>query len=220
MKRNNNQLHEYSLQHPLYNDLPSGNQQQPQQAKRQLVDSTTSAPMSPSPSRSSSISNTYPPRYIPNDQAAVIPIPTLQQLEDIKIDLFDNNSPSKFTFIFFLGVQGKEHIPFIQSLFPENISTAFISGNISQCTNAQCISLSQYFHIMDPIGGGLYPLDYLYIISDNKINCKIPIIINHQNRFLRSISTNKNKSGISSHLNFGIELNELQVFINNYLEYH
>ncbi|EGW29979.1 uncharacterized protein SPAPADRAFT_63604 [Spathaspora passalidarum NRRL Y-27907] len=173
-----------------------------------------------------------PPRYIPESEAEVIPTSTLEMLQCIERpdsmmidDVFQSPDPA-LKFIFFLGVQGKEFIETIQEKFPENISVMFITANEpNHCSNQQCHILANHFQIMDPVGGGTYPLDYLYVVYDDKVHCKLPLITNPQNKFQRSISRANKKPyagmgvGVSQHLNFGIELNDLPSIIEEYINF-
>ncbi|KAK6200269.1 uncharacterized protein RJT21DRAFT_121169 [Scheffersomyces amazonensis] len=139
-------------------------------------------------------------------------------------------------FVLFLGVQGKEYIDIITERFNSltaNSSSSqshilFISYNLQQedtvpdfpiSTNNQCSSLVNHFKIKDPLGGGVYPLDYLYVIDKNfLIRCSIPIIINSNHRMINK-NVNRHYSGLSSHLNFGIELEQLPGFVEEYITY-
>ncbi|RLV89995.1 hypothetical protein JA1_004866 [Spathaspora sp. JA1] len=130
--------------------------------KRQLHDQQTRTP---------------PPRYIPISEAEEIPPSILQIFQDIEHPesmLLDDEFPTAtLKFVFFLGVQGKEYIETIQEKFPQDISVIFITANniTSNCSNIQCYNLALYFKIMDPVGGGIYPLDYLYVIYNNRVHC-------------------------------------------------
>ncbi|KAK6461003.1 hypothetical protein DFJ63DRAFT_214289 [Scheffersomyces coipomensis] len=157
-----------------------------------------------------------------------------RNLNQMDIDYSSNNN-TNLRFVFFLGVQGKEYIDIIQHKFISMINTTsstnsqilFISSNLPQLTfpistNNQCLQLVNSFKIKDPLGGGLYPLDYLYVIDQNDlIRCKIPIIINsNSNRLMNKSSLrNRNLGGLSNHLNFGVELEQLPGFIEEYMAY-
>lgn len=135
-----------------------------------------------------------------------------------------SSSSCYFKFIFFLGAQGKEFIPTIQYQFPFNISVTFITSNNDSssggsgggCTNDQCKQLMKFFEIKDPMGAGLYPLDYLIIIHQNKVHCKIPIKFNNNSTYTKYF---KVVGGMSGHLKFGIDLNELPSLIEEYINY-
>ncbi|KAK6454181.1 uncharacterized protein RJT20DRAFT_56878 [Scheffersomyces xylosifermentans] len=144
-------------------------------------------------------------------------------------------NPTKY--IFFLGAQGKEHIDSIQSQIPAvgagEIAVILVSYGLHSCgkksgdnevrkvaTNEQCSELTNYFEMRDPLGGGLYPLDYLVVIDGNDlVRCKIPLVTNKNNRFQRTMNSKKSHSGISTHLNFGIELENLSGFLDEYIQY-
>lgn len=133
-------------------------------------------------------------------------------------------------YVFFLGVQGKEHIEDISSAIPSHnendADTIFVSSNLLSVNgrhtsnNIQCSELTSYFKILDPLGGGSYPLDYLVIIDGNdQVRCKIPLVINNQNIFQRTLNARKDRSGISTHLTFGISLDQLAGFLEEYNQY-
>ena len=155
--------------------------------------------------------NKPPSNYISLNNASIIPINILQLLNSL--------NP-----IFFLGAQGKEFIPTIQYQFPFNISVTFITSNNDSssggsgggCTNDQCKQLMKFFEIKDPMGAGLYPLDYLIIIHQNKVHCKIPIKFNNNSTYTKYF---KVVGGMSGHLKFGIDLNELPSLIEEYINY-
>ena len=173
--------------------------------------------------------NKPPSNYISLNNASIIPINILQLLNSINPMNDDSTSSSSsssscyFKFIFFLGAQGKEFIPTIQYQFPFNISVTFItsnndssSGGSGGCTNDQCKQLMKFFEIKDPMGAGLYPLDYLIIIHQNKVHCKIPIKFNNNSTYTKHF---KVVGGMSGHLKFGIDLNELPSLIEEYINY-
>ncbi|RLP66463.1 hypothetical protein L150_05241 [Candida albicans Ca529L] len=174
--------------------------------------------------------NKPPSNYISLNNASIIPINILQLLNSINPMNDDSTSSSSsssscyFKFIFFLGAQGKEFIPTIQYQFPFNISVTFITSNNDSsgggggcgCTNDQCKQLMKFFEIKDPMGAGLYPLDYLIIIHQNKVHCKIPIKFNNNSTYTKHF---KVVGGISGHLKFGIDLNELPSLIEEYINY-
>lgn len=173
--------------------------------------------------------NKPPSNYISLNNASIIPINILQLLNSINPMNDDSTSSSSsssscyFKFIFFLGAQGKEFIPTIQYQFPFNISVTFItsnndssSGSGGGCTNDQCKQLMKFFEIKDPMGAGLYPLDYLIIIHQNKVHCKIPIKFNNNSTYTKHF---KVVGGMSGHLKFGIDLNELPSLIEEYINY-
>lgn len=174
--------------------------------------------------------NKPPSNYISLNNASIIPINILQLLNSINPMNDDSTSSSSsssscyFKFIFFLGAQGKEFIPTIQYQFPFNISVTFITSNNDSssggggcgCTNDQCKQLMKFFEIKDPMGAGLYPLDYLIIIHQNKVHCKIPIKFNNNSTYTKHF---KVVGGMSGHLKFGIDLNELPSLIEEYINY-
>ena len=217
-----------------------------------LSSSITSTNIIMKKSRTNEFINKLPSNYIPINHALIIPSNILQLLQSLQsfqsLTFFknnyydgddDNNNNCYFQFIFFLGAQGKEFIPTIKNQFPfnnnnnNNISIIFITSNYTSsdsvgCTNDQCKQLMEFFKIKDPMGGGLYPLDYLIIIHENKVHCKLPI------KFNTNINTiNNTNSIINNHFNhfkirkmisglyfkFAINLNELPLLIDEYINY-
>lgn len=152
-----------------------------------------------------------PTNFIPSNQAEIISRDILQTLDIISPM---NNDESYFKYIFFLGAQGKEFIASIQEQFPFNIPVLFITSNSFGCTNPQCQELMTYFGIKDPLGGGMYPLDYLLIVHDDKIHCKVPINFTGSNN-----RGNNLHGGIPGHLKFSVGLNELPSLIEEYIKY-
>lgn len=89
-------------------------------------------------------------------------------------------------FLFFLGAQGKEYIGDIRRKFPANfLSVVFVSSNIgNRFDDCYCVDaapgaqLTNYFHLVDPLGGGLYPLDYMVILdSQLQVRSRVPVRI-------------------------------------------
>lgn len=123
-------------------------------------------------------------------------------------------------FVFFLGVQGKEYIECIRKHFESlTIEPLIITCNIDDSmtsTNSQCVKLSTEFNVLDPLGGGLYPLDYLFIIDGNeRIRCAVPLVVNKNMHQLKL----KNKGGEVKHARFGLQLGELGGLVEEYYHY-
>lgn len=126
------------------------------------------------------------------------------------------DNENHLTFLIFLGAQGKEYIDEIQHMFPPSFDAlVFVSLNIDSrftrdpsmhwSDSETCKELATYFNILDPLGGGVYPLNYLIVTdSDLVVRCKLPIQIG---RFY------------SPHQKFGVSLSELQGLIDEYLEF-
>ncbi|KAL6450493.1 hypothetical protein SBY92_004700 [Candida maltosa Xu316] len=145
-----------------------------------------------------------------------MPLEILEILQSISIMNQDTDgSSSYFKFIFFLGAQGKEFRDIIQEQFPFSVPVLFITSNCFDCTNVQCKILMNFFEIKDPMGAGIYPLDYLVITHDDKIHCKVPINFSVVNKMRSSIRN----GGVSGHLKFGLDLNELPSLIEEYILY-
>lgn len=130
-------------------------------------------------------------------------------------DMTDIEGTNKF--LFFLGVQGKEYIDDIEKRF-KNYGWSiplFISANIDvgsrhhtqdlYSTNEQCRALGSYFGLMDPIGGGLYPLHYLLVLDRfDHLRCKLPIQVNQW---------------VSPQERFGVNIRDLGAVVESYIMY-
>lgn len=139
------------------------------------------------------------------------------------------NNENPLTFLFFLGVQGKEYIENIIQKFPPSYHelVVFTSLNIDKdlklsgihvniTSDRQCVSLTSHLKVLDPLGGGSYPLDFLFIIDrNNHIICSVPLIMT--NRY--PTSRGNNGGGISRHLGFSLEIPQLDGFIDEYIQY-
>jgi len=151
---------------------------------------------------------------------------------DIDIEGPHINDENPITFLFFLGVQGKEYLDNIIQKFPVSYheSVVFTSLNIEPSSlssgyhvnisnNEQCSSLTSNLRVLDPLGGGVYPLDFLFIIDrNNNIVCSVPLIISGNNRHVNH-QISYNGGGIPRHLNFSIEIAQLDGFIDEYIHY-
>lgn len=226
MKRNNSEsqlLYYYNNTTPTATANPTAN---PTVATLSLSTSSPTTNTIVKKFKTREFINKPPSNYISLNNASIIPINILQLLNSINPMNDDSTSSSScyFKFIFFLGAQGKEFIPTIQYQFPFNISVTFITSNNDSssggsgggCTNDQCKQLMKFFEIKDPMGAGLYPLDYLIIIHQNKVHCKIPIKFNNNSTYTKHF---KVVGGMSGHLKFGIDLNELPSLIEEYINY-
>lgn len=119
-------------------------------------------------------------------------------------------------FLVFLDAQGKEYITDIRQMFPQSFDlVVFVSLNINtedfdtlriHCSSTErCKELALYFNILDPLGGGSYPLNYLIVTdSDLLVRCKLPLRIGLY---------------YGPHQRFGVSLSELQALIEEYLEF-
>lgn len=117
--------------------------------------------------------------------------------------------------LIFLGAMGKEYITSIrEQLECYEDSLIFISSSLLDSCDAahhsddqQCLQLSTYFELIDPLGGGAYPLDYLVVVdSHDSIRCKIPIRICRNNFH-------------SPHEKFGVDLERLPSLIEEYMQH-
>lgn len=129
----------------------------------------------------------------------------------MEMDRVDN-----LNFLVFLGAQGKEYIDVIREMFPKHfdslvfvslyIDSRFTENPYFQCLDTDtCKELARYFEIMDPLGGGNYPLNYLIVIdSDLLVRCKLPIRIGPY---------------YGPHQKFGVSLPQLQGLIDEFLEF-
>lgn len=126
------------------------------------------------------------------------------------------DSLHELKFLVFLDAQGKEFMDVIRGMFPAHFdSLTFVLSNISprytadphfRCATLEaCKELAAFFNILDPLGGGLYPLNYL-IVTDEAlvVRCKLPIRVS---RFC------------APHQRFGVSLLELQGLVDAYLDF-
>lgn len=136
--------------------------------------------------------------------------------EDVKMTEIDF---PRLMFLFFLGAQGKEYMEQIvegsESQFPYIFITCNASGQYVS-KNHQCNQLSTELKVLDPLGGGLYPLNYLFVIDPHGyIRSAVPLVLNRSygNAF------EKSRGGEMRHSPFGISLKETNSFINEYKQY-
>jgi len=140
--------------------------------------------------------------------------------DEIKFDDDQNgsctNGNNGVKVLIFLGAMGKEYISSIrEQLESYEDSLIFISSSLTldSCDAAhysddqQCLQVMTYFELMDPLGGGAYPLDYLVVVdSRDSIRCKIPIRICRNNFH-------------SPHEKFGVDLESLPSLIEEYMQH-
>lgn len=119
-------------------------------------------------------------------------------------------------FLVFLGAQGKEYIDVIHDMFPPhfeqlvfvslNIATKYANDPSYHCANTHmCKELASYFKILDPLGGGTYPLDYLIVTDSNLlVRCKLPIRVGQHYR---------------PDQRFAVNLLQLQGLVDEYLQF-
>lgn len=147
-----------------------------------------------------------------NDEISVLLADIMKDQMESDVEM-DGEVWKSFKVIFFLGVQGKEYIQDIRKRIPFCFNSfAFISSNISlndsqlgKCSkNDECVTLASYFKVFDPLGGGIYPLDYVIIIDqENYILRKIPIKINKYSNFV---------------LDHGVTIENLYSIVDKYLK--
>lgn len=117
-------------------------------------------------------------------------------------------------FMFFLGVEGKDHVSEMQYLNYDNV--LYVSSNIEtlaekvRCTahtsNRECHQIASYFGILDPLGGGSYPLNYMVVVdSEWRVRCKMPIRMNPRVH--------------GSHERFGASFEELGAVVDQYMAF-
>ncbi|CCE78746.1 Piso0_000775 [Millerozyma farinosa CBS 7064] len=119
-------------------------------------------------------------------------------------------------FVFFLGAVGKEYIDDIHSIaLSPYISSIFVSSGVfpetrksfSVSNDLECNKLSSFLQILDPLGGGLYPLDYIMVLDVNDlVRSLLPI------RICRN-------SFHSPHEKFGVDFEKLPGLLEEYKHY-
>ncbi|ODV79051.1 uncharacterized protein CANTADRAFT_244282 [Suhomyces tanzawaensis NRRL Y-17324] len=133
-----------------------------------------------------------------------------------------------FTFIFFLGSDGKEYIDLIRN----KMSFASILIVTSNCElksfrcgppfmitdNIQCHRISSALNVLDPLGGGCYPLNYLMIADlKMKIRFKVPILTRVHTSSHRIRGKSFMLEGGSTYARFGLQIGQLDSFIEDFM---
>lgn len=137
--------------------------------------------------------------------------------EDLmQIDPADPGSGENFQLLFFLDGQGKERVGVIAQMLLRfsHISAVFISSNIDIPSQSrklglfvfldvqECKILSQKMGLMNPLGGGLYPINYLLVVdSHNIVRHKAPLRFSHC---------------YSAYQKFGLTLTQLEGLVEEY----
>lgn len=142
-----------------------------------------------------------------------------EKFDSMNLDLEDapfSNTDGEVKFLLFLGALGKEYIASIGEQLEEYLdSLIFISSSVTENSgktlyfsdNQQCLQLATYFQVVDPLGGGLYPLDYLVVVdSRDFVRCKIPIRICRNNFH-------------SPHEKFGVDLQNLASLVKEQIQH-
>lgn len=126
-------------------------------------------------------------------------------------NIYENKEP---VVLVFLDAQGKQYIEELDSIF-NNIDSKMlailVSSNMKDSIKQQHSTpfsttddktaqiLSNYFQVLDPLGGGKYPLNHMIIISNSKMRVKINLKFNNCNPYER----------------FGIPLSQIQMFLED-----
>lgn len=164
------------------------------------------------------------------DQSNLVNEQVLDTLDDvINVQMF-NYLPKdeivhlrhdELKFLLFLGVVGKnvvqdikENLPaletkmiIVSSGFDEKEAAILSSSKCYVTDDDQCQQLSKYFKVLDPLGGGIYPLDFLLVIdSRGYLRSQIPIRICLQQRY-------------NPHETFGVDMENLTILLQEYKEY-
>ena len=105
----------------------------------------------------------------------------------------DTADAGKFVFMFFLDAQGKEQIGAIREMILLFTETAAIfvslnidtdleedSSSIAYLDSSECKLLARELCLLDPVGGGNYPLNYLMIIDPHLlVRYQVPLKFSH-----------------------------------------
>lgn len=163
------------------------------------------------------ISVTYVKRERPNFQkkapTTLLASPlTLNDKTAESLQGLENNTPLKF--LFFLNAQGKEYVDDITELCTPYLSNmVFVSldmgpdaanSMIDYVNTDTCKLLAKELGILDPLGGGSYPLNYLVVTASRHVLCMIPVRIGRY---------------FGGHQRFGTCLAEVPGILEEYSEY-
>lgn len=185
------------------------------------IHSTAEHSTKPKCIRPSVASRRVPPTFLekeslPLDMWVQVSLQQVMESSATGSSRMDLDNTEGLHFLVFLGAQGKEFIDVIRDMFPKhfdplvfvslNIDARFLENPQFHCLDTEtCKELARYFEIMDPLGGGDYPLNYLIVIdSDLVVRCKLPIRIGHY---------------YTPHQKFGISLPQLQSLIDEFLDF-
>lgn len=124
----------------------------------------------------------------------------------------DHWTGSSALFLFFLGIDGKDNVV-DHDLIHDNV--LFVSSNIdtidsflgaARTSNRECYQIASFFGVVDPLGGGSYPLNYMVVVdSEFRLRCKMPIRMNPR--------------VYGNHERFGVSFGELGAVVDQYVEY-
>lgn len=167
------------------------------------------------------ITEKYPSSFIDKDAVLLDSwvtkvIQAVMEGSSVDTSRMEVDDEKRLNFLVFLGAQGKEYINDIKQMFPLHFEgPLFLSLNIDRritldpsihCADMEkCKQLAAYFNILDPLGGGAYPLNYLIVTdSDLIVRCKLPIRIGQF---------------YGPHQKFGVSLDQLKGLIDEYLDF-
>lgn len=112
--------------------------------------------------------------------------------------------------LMFLDAQGKEFMDLLLGCDDVIFATANASNGglmstslVPTTTNDQCVALAKYFGILSPVGGGVFPLNYMVIIVNNRVRVRVPIRLSTLNRYER----------------FGVDIRQLPHYLYDLLYY-
>lgn len=104
---------------------------------------------------------------------------------DADDSMLDQEQKPGPTLIFFLDLQGKEYIQDIGEMFSALPATlVFVSLGLTAkstphrllATSDQCKALATEMRLVDPLGGGEYPVNYVTMVdSAGMVRCQLPL---------------------------------------------
>lgn len=121
----------------------------------------------------------------------------LNELNSYDYDMRDDfvvDKPGKI--LMFLDAQGKLLIDEIYHELNQNFKmpVVFVTSGSVECqggddllyaTGDEGLQLSKYFTVLDPLGGGAYPMNRLIVVSNDLVRVNIPLRLNYNNPFER-----------------------------------
>lgn len=165
-----------------------------------LLKSVVSPPESPyhdtdSPNKTPNYgTNSVPPFVVPYSEAQAVSSPIALMLNELcsdynhAIDDIVVDNPGKL--LVFLDAQGKQYVQeFEQTVLRQFlVPVIFVSSGWAEVlpqhtSDEQCRELSKYFSVLDPLGGGSYPLNRLVFVCDNMVRMNVALRLNYFNRF-------------------------------------
>lgn len=110
--------------------------------------------------------------------------------------------------LLFLDAQGKQYIESFQLMLESfNLLIIYVSYGLDKddindnailVDDQQCVTLSKYFKVLHPLGGGVYPINHLTIISNDLVRVEMPLRLN----------------AFNPHEKFGLSINDLISFLD------